>query len=224
MSEVFEQQYRNQGVGAQREFPNESLIGFVRSTFGRQGGEGKKVLEIGCGSGANLWFLAREGFTTFGIDLAPSGLRCCTEIVDSWSQTASLVRGDMSVLPFFDHSFDLIVDVVSLQHLDFASHQKTLAEVKRCLASDGRFFSYHLGADSSSLSQSTSEHIDEYTVSDISEGLPLAGNGTTCFLTADHYRSLMEESGFRSWSIENIKRSYDSQTKQIEYLVVGAAA
>jgi SAM-dependent methyltransferase len=50
-------------------YPSEDLVRFVARTFGN--GEGKSALEVGCGPGANLWYLAREGFETCGVDLSP---------------------------------------------------------------------------------------------------------------------------------------------------------
>ena len=44
------------------------------------------MLEVGCGSGANLWMLAKEGFNAFGLDeskeaLTPSASECCPPTV-----------------------------------------------------------------------------------------------------------------------------------------------
>ena len=56
--EVFDRQYRSQGLGAQRRYPNESLIQFLANRYLKLSSaeiKATRVLEVGCGSGANLW-------------------------------------------------------------------------------------------------------------------------------------------------------------------------
>ena len=69
--DLFDQQYLSKGLGAQRRYPNEWLIQFLASRYFRFSEVDRKsirVLEVGCGSGANLWVMAKEGFSTHGMD------------------------------------------------------------------------------------------------------------------------------------------------------------
>ncbi|MFL9694705.1 class I SAM-dependent methyltransferase, partial [Aeromonas veronii] len=76
-----------------------------------------RILEVGCGSGANIWMLAKEGFDTWGIDLSSAGIDLCKQVIASWNVNAQLDVGSMTELPYPDGYFDAIVDVVSMQHL-----------------------------------------------------------------------------------------------------------
>lgn len=72
-----EKTYQKQKFGAQRRYPNEELIRFFASTFfKKKSNERKKtrILELGCGSCANLWMIAREGFDSYGIDISPAAI------------------------------------------------------------------------------------------------------------------------------------------------------
>lgn len=219
---IFERQYAKLGFSSQRRYPNESFLAFIGANFGQLPAEKRseiKILELGCGSGANLWMIAREGFDAYGIDFSETGLEYCRKMFCDWDVNGHLEHGDMTRLPYQDESFDVIFDVASMQHLTFSQHAEAYTEVFRCLKTGGMFFSYHLGENSVSL-KSTSALIDHCTVENISEGYPLANNGQTCFISANEVRKLLTESGFAKVRIEKITRSYANQTQYIEYLAV----
>ncbi|HHQ4659139.1 TPA: class I SAM-dependent methyltransferase, partial [Aeromonas hydrophila] len=126
----FNQLYLERGIASQRRYPNESLIGFLASNFyhlsQKERGE-CRILEIGCGSGANIWMLAKEGFETWGIDLSSAGIELCKQVIASWNVNAQLDVGSMTELPYPDGYFDAIVDVVSMQHLTLTQHIATIS-------------------------------------------------------------------------------------------------
>ena len=75
--EFYDQSYKQLGFAAQRKYPNEELSRFMgRNFFSLKHEErsSKKILETGCGSGGNIWMLAKEGFDTYGIDLSTEAI------------------------------------------------------------------------------------------------------------------------------------------------------
>lgn len=221
---IFERHYRKYGIVSQRRYPNESLVAFFGShyfTLSLASRARIKVLEVGCGSGANLWMVAKEGFDAQGIDFSPTGLRYCRRLLRAWGVSVKLTQGDFTQLPFTENDFNIIFDVVSLQHLTFDQHQKAYQEIFRCLKPRGKFYSYHLGENSISL-KSTPRMLDHCTVQNIAAGFPLANNGQTCFLSANEVRKLLAEVGFKKIIIEKVVRSYANQTAYVEYLSVEA--
>ncbi|CAJ1855604.1 class I SAM-dependent methyltransferase [Aeromonas hydrophila] len=219
----FENLYQTMGIASQRRYPNESLIGFMAKNFfvlSQSERSQCHVLELGCGSGANIWMLAREGFDVWGLDSSPRGIELCQQVLNSWHVHAHLDVGDMTVLPYCPEYFDAIVDVVSMQHLTLLQHRAALAEIYRCLKPGGRVFSYHLGKGSSVCQSDSVEWCDEISIADIPTGYPLAGNGLTSFLDVSIVHDLYEN--FKNLEIEMIRRNYSSSNEVVEYIVISA--
>ena len=73
---------------------------------------GKRVLQIGCGSGAALPALARhcKPVSLTGIDISTDALSQAAGLLREMRVTACLVHGDAQRMPFIDGSFDVVVD------------------------------------------------------------------------------------------------------------------
>lgn len=81
-----------------------------------------KVLEIGCGRGRWLRLLSQQGWKTFGIDIA--------------RVARPQVMASASAVPFRAGTFDLVLAITVLQHLE--EKEEALDEVRRLLAPSGR--------------------------------------------------------------------------------------
>jgi SAM-dependent methyltransferase len=90
-----------------------------------------RILEVGCGGGALLAFLAEKGHHATGLDISE-------EAVDLARRTAPacrVVRADAGVLPCEDASFDRLLSHHLVEHL--ADLPAALADWRRVLASGG---------------------------------------------------------------------------------------
>ncbi len=101
---------------------------------------GSKVLEVGCGNGANLGALRRRGMKAWGIDLSREALLASPSL---WHGT-EVSLGSATELQFPSFTFDAVADVQCLQHLASDQLPKAYAEIFRVLKPGGRFFSMHL--------------------------------------------------------------------------------
>src|SRR5882757_9700086 len=72
------------------------------------------ILELGSGTGNNLWFAAREGFRVSGIDISKTAVDFAKDRFAKEGLAGDLRVGDFSQLPFPDKSFDLVFDRGSL--------------------------------------------------------------------------------------------------------------
>ena len=82
-----------------------------------------KVLDIGCGTGTNLEVLRNYG-TVYGMDVSPLALSYC-----HGRGIDRICRGDATHLPFQDNSFDVVVGVDVLEHLE--DDNAALREINR---------------------------------------------------------------------------------------------
>ena len=144
MSDVWERIHQERDWGR---YPNEDLVRFVarRLMFGTR----KRVLEIGCGTGANLWMLAREGFQVAGIDISPTAIRKAVAHLGRDDLHAELQTGDVRELSAFyaPGSFDAVIDVGTLMHLTQAEAVSVMRQAYALLKPQGWFFSAECVAD-----------------------------------------------------------------------------
>ncbi|MBT7307303.1 MAG: class I SAM-dependent methyltransferase [Gammaproteobacteria bacterium] len=108
---------------------------------------GLRVLEVGCGSGNNLWFLSREGFQCAGIDLSKTAVNYAKQYLAGDGLEADIRVGDISQLPWEDGHFDLVIDRISITHNSMRDIQQMHDEVVRVLRHGGEFFSVMLAWD-----------------------------------------------------------------------------
>jgi SAM-dependent methyltransferase len=87
-----------------------------------------KVLDIGCGEGAQLSGLAAEGLWRCGIDLSMTALRRCKTL------SLSVVQCKGERLPFLFESFDGVICKVVLP---YANERTTIDEIGRVLRPGG---------------------------------------------------------------------------------------
>ena len=223
--ENFEQQYQEKGMLAQRMYPNEALLCFLGGDFfGRENKKDIKILEIGCGSGANLWMIAKEGFDAYGMDGSKSGIVAAKEMLtNKWHVSATLKQGLFDDIPFDDDMFDAVIDVVSMQHINLETSNKALKEIKRVLKPGGKFFSYRLSDHSVMYEHSDSQFVDATTVEDIVNlEMPLAGNKTISFWSPAIVRQEYGKVGLKIREIERNTRTYRNGLWMVEYLAIVA--
>lgn len=173
--------YSHSGVDAQRRYPNEELCRFMGRNFFKLGPADRKktrILEVGCGSGANLWMIAREGFDAWGLDFSKEAIGLCRQMLERYGTTANLAVGDMQASGLPATSFDAVVDVFSSNCFDNAGHARFLDEAGRLLKPGGRFFSYTPSKASDAFKDhSPAKLLDANTLNGIYRGTsPYSGN------------------------------------------------
>ncbi len=129
-------------VSKWRGYPSENLVRFMaRNFYSKNRGE-IKVLDVGCGSGANLWYLSREGFKAYGIDGSKTAIELAEKKLSFDNLKAELHVGDVLDLNVFpDGYFDVVIDLESLCTNKMEATRKILSEIYRVLNNSGLFYS-----------------------------------------------------------------------------------
>jgi SAM-dependent methyltransferase len=94
---------------------------------------GEKVLEIGCGTGADLLQFARHGAIATGVDLTARHVELARKRLDG---RAAIHQADMRALPLMDESFDYIYSHGVLHHCE--EPEKAVREMFRVLRPGGK--------------------------------------------------------------------------------------
>jgi len=92
-----------------------------------------KALDIGCGWGRHLGWLARMGWRVTGLDWSQAAVKHAREALEATGQPAAVIKGDFHRLPFRDGEFQLVVANDVLHHGRVAEFKRALLEIKRVL-------------------------------------------------------------------------------------------
>lgn len=173
--------------------------------IGGAGQEGVKILDVGCGTGANLEMLSEFGAAE-GVDVSAEALDFCRA-----RGLENVKQGEAERLPYEDNAFDLVTGLDVVEHLD--NDLAGLKEMRRVLRRNGRAllfvpaFMFLWG-----VQDDISNHRRRYTLDDLKKVVRQAGFeveratyvNITFFAPILLGRLLMRVTGFRPASENNI--------------------
>ena len=181
------------------------IAGFVEKICRDIGKRRPRILDVGCGTGANLQMLANFGVAE-GVDVSSGALDFCRA-----RGLSKVKQGAAEALPYEDASFDLVTGLDVVEHLD--DDIAGLGEMRRVLRPGGRAllfvpaFMFLWG-----VQDDISHHRRRYTIPELRERLSEAGltveratyANITFFLPILFGRLLMRVTGIRPASENNI--------------------
>jgi SAM-dependent methyltransferase len=210
---VWEQIFRSKEWG---KYPPEHVIRFVVRTFNGALDRSKvRLLEIGCGPGANVWFMAREGFHTSGIDGSATAIQKASARLTNDGLIADLRIGDFAQLSWEDASFDGVVENVSLYTNPWVNIQQALREVCRVLKPGAPFLSSFFTDGTWGYGQGDMVETDGFV--NLREG-PLAGAGFCLFLNRNRVPDLFRD--FTDVNVERVSWTLNSEQHLVEQFVI----
>jgi len=98
---------------------------------------GKKVLDLGCGSGANLIYLAQSGALVYGCDLSPTAVKITQRRLKQLKLPGE-VSFSSEKLPYENNFFDLVISWETLYYADSKTLPIITDEISRVLKPKGK--------------------------------------------------------------------------------------
>jgi demethylmenaquinone methyltransferase/2-methoxy-6-polyprenyl-1,4-benzoquinol methylase len=119
-------------------------LGRLHSEIAHRLAPGERVLDVGCGTGALVVRLAREGVPVTGIDTSPAMLALARQRIRAEGLAENVTFTEMGAVDldtrFPDNSFDAVTITLVLSELSNDEIDYTLAECRRILRTGGRLF------------------------------------------------------------------------------------
>jgi SAM-dependent methyltransferase len=170
---IWESIFRSRSWGR---YPAEELIRFVaREAFSVHDRTSLKALELGCGPGANLWFLANESIPFDAIDGSRSAVSQAKARLDSekpgWKGRIEVGNFQRLFDDFRD--YDFVLDSEAIYCNDFDESSVLIGEIYDRLKRGGAFWSRTFAPGTWGIESGTRIGRDYWLVN---EG-PLAGTG-----------------------------------------------
>lgn len=204
-------------------YPAEPLIRFVARNYYQTERSQIRFLELGCGPGANLWFLAREGFGFVGVDGSPTAIRQAGERLDlecpGWRERGQLLVADVTMLDLPAESFDAVIDNECVYCMPFDSALSIYRQAWQLLKPGGRIFARTFSAETWGMGSGQRLEDDYYICSDG----PLAHKGASRFTRREQLDTLFQP--FGQLQVEKTTVSYGGGEQVVaEWLIEGVKA
>ncbi|MBA3502718.1 MAG: class I SAM-dependent methyltransferase [Myxococcota bacterium] len=182
MKQLWEDSFDEQiARGAYNTAPVEALIRSTAYWLRDQQKRPLHFLEMGCGAGPTLVWLAQKGITVSGIDIATNALELARQNLTRNGYTdriGELTEGSVVKTPFADESFDGILESCVFQHIPRAERIQTFGEVARLLKPGGLFVGHMLAEP-----HTTFQKMKDKQLADDSGSLHLADGSSKIHLT-----------------------------------------
>lgn len=98
-----------------------------------------RILEVGCGVGNNLLFLAEQGYGVYGIDISPAAIEECEKRFFYKKLHGDFMVRSFEKNPFLSKTMDLVIDRASLAYVPLPEMQIAIDEIHRVLRPGGKF-------------------------------------------------------------------------------------
>ncbi len=107
-----------------------------------------RALDLGCGTGTNVIYLAQHGWETIGVDFSPVAIQQARQKAKD-TPGATFVEGDVSQLSHLgiQGPFDFVLDIGCFHGLPIHSRQAYVQEVARVTRSGGLFVIWAIASD-----------------------------------------------------------------------------
>ncbi len=186
-------------------YPSEPVIRFVARNYYKKERAKIRILDFGCGAGANTWFLAREGFDTYGFDGSKSAVDKARRNLEKEGLTEVKLEvcdgGEVDKL-YPTEFFNCVIDNACIYANTIESIRRMYQIIYSILKAEGKVFSSCFGDETSGCKSGV--EIESGTWRDIKEGI-LAARGIAHLYQKQELEELLREIGFVNIAVEEMK-------------------
>ena len=201
-------------------YPDMSVIRFIAQNYFKKKNRKKiSILEVGCGTGANLSFFSKEGFNSFGIDGSRVALKIAEKKLAKEKLRCNLKIGDIKALPYKSNSFDCVIDCECLFSNSFRDTIIINKEISRVLKKNGLFLSKTFAKGTYGDGNGPRLSGENNTYKHIRQGNFHRGYGLIRISSFQEIKKLYGKS-FKIISIDYVYRSIKSMKKVIKEWVI----
>lgn len=103
-----------------------------------------RTIDLGCGTGANVVYLAKQGFESHGVDFSEVAIRKARQRAARAGVEAQMVVGDLTAdeIEGIEGSYDFMIDFGTLDDLRGEARERMAATVTRLSRPGSRFFEF----------------------------------------------------------------------------------
>lgn len=188
--------------GAYNTAPVEALVRTVsyhlRDRYTPQQMRSLHFMEMGCGAGPNLLWLAQKGIRVSGVDIAANALaiaRANLTRAGLADRVGDLVEASVESTPFEDASLDGVLEACVFQHLDRPTRTRAFAEVARVLKPGGVLVGYMLDRGHSTFARKGAEQLPDdpgsLYLADGTSKIHLTNIGLAHFFSREEFADLL---------------------------------
>ncbi|TKX28065.1 class I SAM-dependent methyltransferase [Campylobacter estrildidarum] len=116
----------------QPRYPSADLVSFVLKNFKKN----DQILDLGCGGGRHVKFLAENDFLAYGVDYSANGIKATQEILDFHKLKAELKVASVDDIPYENEKFDGVLCYGVLLYNSKEVIEKAVKEIYRVLKKD----------------------------------------------------------------------------------------
>lgn len=182
-------------------YPSEHVIRFVARNFYSRNRSEVKILDFGCGTGANTWFLAREGFDTYALDISETAIKRLNMRMQAEGLCVNAIVSDGFSQCFNNKTFDAIIDNVSIFSNPKADIMKLYKKCYDLLVDGGKFMTVVF--DKKTTGYGTGTEIEPGSYEGIQEG-PIQGLGIRHFFDCSELKQSLYDCGFKEVRVETV--------------------
>jgi SAM-dependent methyltransferase len=144
--------------------PHKSVIVMLMRHFYWSARKTIKILDMGCGFGANTWYCAAEGYDTYAIDGSKTALDRARANVKKAKANAHFDHGDLSAMSYADNTFDMVIDVAAISCNNFADSMLIYKEAHRVMKPGGLMYTqcFAPGTDPAVFAPETYNRISDW--------------------------------------------------------------